>query len=73
MDETERETLEREVREHGARIAQIKTSLRDIEENLVQVVAPPAQLARQAAQLKMELRGRNAAFAVGAARLEIDY
>jgi hypothetical protein len=72
MDEPERQSLEREVREHRDRITQLKTALRDLEENLRQVAGAPPQLARQAAQMKMELRGRSAAFAVGAARLQLD-
>ena len=49
MDDYQRQNLEREVREHGSRIAQIKTSLRDLEQNLGQVPAPPPhQLARRA-------------------------
>ena len=72
MDEPERQSLEREVREHRDRIAHLKASLRDLEENLRQVVGAPPQLAKQAAQMKMELRGRSAAFAVGAARLQLD-
>jgi hypothetical protein len=71
MSDTERLTLEREVRAHGARIAQIKTSLRDLEQNLGQVAVTP-QVTKQATLLKMELRGRTAAFAVGAARLQMD-
>jgi hypothetical protein len=72
MDDYQRQNLEREVREHGSRIAQIKTSLRDLEQTLDPVVAAAPQLAKQAAALKMELRGRTAAFAVGAARLQMD-
>jgi hypothetical protein len=72
MDNSERNNLEREVREHGARIAQLKSSLRDLEENIGHVVGAPPQLAKQAALLRMELRGRTAAFAVGAARLNLD-
>jgi chromosome segregation ATPase len=72
MDNHERETLEREVREHGARIAQLKTTLRDLQENLGHVVDAPPELAKQATLLRMELRGRTAAFAVGSARLQMD-
>jgi hypothetical protein len=64
MDDNERQRLEIEVREHGARIAQLKSSLRLLEET------PPANAVKQAAALRMELRGRTAAFAVGAARLQ---
>jgi hypothetical protein len=64
MDDNERQRLEIEVREHGARIAQLKSSLRLIEET------PPANAVKQTAALRMELRGRTAAFAVGAARLQ---
>jgi hypothetical protein len=69
MDDNERTTLEREVKEHGARIAQLKSSLRDLEET-VQAGAAPTNVASKVAQLRMELRGRTAAFAVGAARLQ---
>ena len=71
-DDLERLTLLREVREHRDRIAQLKASLRDLEENLAQVVGGPAQLAKQATLMRMELRGRTAAFAVGAARLQLE-
>lgn len=64
MDEdTERSRLEREVREHGLRIAQLRSSLRELE-------AAPEPVAKQVAAIRMELRGRTAAFAVGAARLQ---
>jgi hypothetical protein len=68
MNESQREMLEREVREHGSRIAQIRTVLRELE----QQASPPPQIAKQAVLLKMELRGRTAAFAVGSAHLQMD-
>lgn len=68
MDDPERQRLEFEVREHGARIAQLKTSLRQLEES--PPAAAPTGFAKQIAALRMELRGRTAAFAVGAARLQ---
>ena len=69
MDESQRQKLEREVATHRDRIAVLVSSIRDIEENLAMVVAAPEKIAREAERLRMELKGRRAAFAVGSAHL----
>ena len=66
---SERQVLEVEVARHEARVAEITAALRDLEENLEQASNPPAGLVQQAELLKMELKGRSAAVAVGSARL----
>lgn len=70
MDETQRRALEREVEAHRERIAELLVSIRDIEENLAMVVEAPEKIAREAERLRMELKGRRAAFAVGSAHLK---
>ena len=65
IDRSERRSLEREVQEHLHRIEKIQEALRDREENLSQVVDAPEELVREVNTLRMELRGRKAALAVG--------
>jgi predicted nucleic acid-binding Zn-ribbon protein len=65
MDDQERKTLEHEVQVHMRRIERLHESLRDSEENLRQVVDAPPELVREVESLRMELRGRKAALAVG--------
>ncbi len=65
MDDLERKTLEHEVQLHMRRIERLHESLRDSEENLRQVVDAPPELVREVETLRMELRGRKAALAVG--------
>lgn len=65
IDNRERRSLEREVQEHLHRIEKIQEQLRDAEENLSQVVDAPEELVRDVNTLRMELRGRKAALAVG--------
>jgi hypothetical protein len=55
---SERAILEREVASHRARVQELEAALQDLEEN-----------DRQAALLRMELKGRTAAVELGAARL----
>jgi DNA anti-recombination protein RmuC len=69
--ESEREILEREVETHRERITELQKSLRDIEQNLGDVVGAPAELIREACALKMALKGRTGAVMLGAARLEM--
>ena len=69
MDDTQRQSLEREVEGHRERIAQLVSSIRDIEENLAMGVNAPEKVVREAERLRMELKGRRAAFAIGSAHL----
>ena len=69
MDDYQRRMLEIEVELHRARIAQLVESLNDMEENLTQVVDPPEELATTADRMRLELKGRRAAFEVGSAHL----
>ena len=71
MGERDRQSLEQEVEEHRARIAEASKSLRAIEDDLRAPDADPS-LERKAAALRLELRGRNAAVAVGASILGLD-
>jgi len=70
MDEKQRQILEREVEGHRVRIAELVASIRDIEENVAMVVGAPEKFAREAERLRMELKGRRAAYAVGSAHLK---
>lgn len=72
MDERQRKTLEREVDDHRARVEELCESLRDMEENLQQVVDAPKELLGSVSGLKLELRGRRAAIALGSACLAAD-
>ena len=71
MDKKERRALEREVESHMKRIERIQETLHDSEENLRQVVDAPEELVREVSTLRMELRGRKAALAVGLSILGI--
>ena len=68
--ESERQILEREVEYHRECIAELQANLRDIEENLGDVVDAPPELIREACQIKMALKGRTGAVMLGAARIE---
>lgn len=72
MDETERLALEREVQEHLARVEELLAALKELEEGLAQVVDPPKELVAEVRALKIELRGRMAAIAIGEGRLGVD-
>ena len=65
----ERHTLEREVRQHRAAITELLASLVDLEQNLKRMA--PERLVRKAAALRMAVQGREAAVAVGSARLNV--
>ena len=71
MDKNERKTLKVEVESHMKRIERIQQALNDAEENLRQVVDAPEELVREVSTLRMELRGRKAALAVGLSLLGI--
>jgi hypothetical protein len=53
------------------RIEKIQETLHDSEENLRQVVDAPPELTGEVSRLKLELRGRKAALAVGLSLLNI--
>jgi hypothetical protein len=72
MDERERLALEREVQLHLTRVEELLPILKDLEENLQNVIEAPHELLEQIVAIKMELRGRMAAIAMGEARLGID-
>jgi peptidoglycan hydrolase CwlO-like protein len=72
MDEAERVSLETEVQQHLARVEELLATLRDLEENIEQVIDPPRELSAQIKALRMELRGRMAAIAIGEARLGVN-
>jgi hypothetical protein len=68
---SERKILEVEVANHEARVAELTAALQDLQESLAQASSPVASLVRQAELMKMELKGRSAAVAVGSARLRM--
>lgn len=70
MDDKQRQNLEREVEAHRERIAQLLVCIRDIEDNISMVVDAPERIAQEAERLRLELKGRRAAFAVGSAHLK---
>ncbi|MFZ3321816.1 MAG: hypothetical protein WA190_05540 [Usitatibacter sp.] len=69
MDNYQRKMLEIEIEVHRARIAQLMETLREMEENLAQVVDAPEELTTHADRLRLELKGRRAAYEVGSAHL----
>ena len=69
MDEFQRRMLEIEIEMHRTRIAQLLEMLRDMEDNLADVVDAPEEITRQADAMRIELKGRRAAYAVGSAHL----
>lgn len=71
MDQKEKRALEREVETHMRRIEKIQETLSDSEENLRQVVDAPPELVGEVSRLRLELRGRKAALAVGLSLLNI--
>jgi hypothetical protein len=71
IEEKERQALEKEVQAHMRRIEKIQETLHDSEENLRQVVDAPPELTGEVSRLKLELRGRKAALAVGLSLLGI--
>jgi hypothetical protein len=70
MDAYQRKMLEIEIEVHRTRIAELVESLRDMEDNLSHVVDPPEEMALQADRMRLELKGRRAAFEVGSAHLK---
>jgi seryl-tRNA(Sec) selenium transferase len=69
VDDLQRKLLELELRHHRERIAAIEATLRGFEEDLKLAADAPQEITRKAAMLRMELKGRRAAFSVGTAHL----
>jgi predicted nucleic acid-binding Zn-ribbon protein len=69
VDDRQRQSLAHEVRNHHSRIVELEETLQDLEENLRQVVDAPEELRVKVERLRMELKGRYAAFSVGTAHL----
>lgn len=69
MDDQQRIALEVEIEHHRARIAELLATLHDLEDNLKLVMDAPPELARKADMLRLELKGRRAAFTIGTAHL----
>ena len=69
MDYYQRKKLEIEVETHRVRIRELVDELRGIEDNLGDIVQAPREVLRNADRLRMELKGRRAAFAIGSAHL----
>ena len=72
MDERERLALENEVQEHLACVEVLATEMKQIEEAIEQEPAAAPRMAARLRELKIELRGRMAAIAMGEARLGVD-
>ena len=69
MDNQQRRALEDEIEHHRARIAELLATLHDLEDNLKHVLDAPPELAHKAEMLRLELKGRRAAFTIGSAHL----
>jgi hypothetical protein len=69
MDDQQRMALEGEIEQHRARIAELLATLHDLEDNLKNVQDAPEELTTKADALRMELKGRRAAFTIGSAHL----
>ena len=69
MDEQQRKALVEEIEHHRARIAELLATLHDLEDNLRLVADAPPELLYKAERLRLELRGRRAAFTIGSAHL----
>ena len=69
VDDQQRQSLAHEVQSHHARIVELEETLQDLEANLKQVVDAPEELKVKVERLRMELKGRYAAFSVGTANL----
>jgi predicted nucleic acid-binding Zn-ribbon protein len=69
VDDLQRQSLSLEVQTHHERIVELEETLQELEANLKQVVDAPEELRVKAERLRMELKGRYAAFSVGTAHL----
>ena len=72
MDERERLTLEREVQGHLARVEELLARKTELEEQVEGQAEPPKDVVQEIKAIKIELRGRMAAIAMGESRLGID-
>ncbi len=71
MDERERLTLEREVQGHLARVEELLSRKAELEQQ-ADGVEPTKEVASEIKAIKIELRGRMAAIAMGESRLGVD-
>lgn len=69
MDDEQRSALVEEIEHHRLRIAELLATLHDLEDNLKHLVTAPPELAHRAEMLRLELKGRRAAFTIGSAHL----
>jgi predicted nucleic acid-binding Zn-ribbon protein len=69
MDQEQRMALEGEIEHHRERISELLATLHDLEDNLKNVQDAPEELTNKADALRMELKGRRAAFTIGSAHL----
>lgn len=69
MDDQQRRALEEEIEHHRVRIAELLATLHELEDNLKHVAEAPPGLAHRADLLRLELKGRRAAFTIGSAHL----
>jgi hypothetical protein len=72
MDEAERLALEREVQIHLGRVEELLAHLKELQEIAEQSDPPPKDVANEIKSIRMELRGRMAAIAMGESRLGVD-
>ncbi len=69
MDYYQRKRLEIEVEAHKVRIRDLIDQLHELENSLADIAQIPHDLLRRADRLRLELKGRRAAFAIGSAHL----
>ena len=69
MDKEQRQALVEEIEHHRVRIAELLAMLHDLEDNLKHVEDAPMELTHKADMLRLELKGRRAAFTIGSAHL----
>lgn len=72
MDEAERLSLEREVQIHLTRVEELLARKGELEELAEAAGEPPKEVASEIKAIKIELRGRMAAIAMGESRLGVD-
>lgn len=72
MDERERLTLEREVQGHLARVEELLSRKAELEVQAEAAPDPSKEVASEIKAIKIELRGRMAAIAMGESRLGVD-
>ena len=69
MDDQQRRALVEEIEHHRERIAVLLAALQELEENMKDAAEAPPELAHKADMLRLELKGRRAAFTIGSAHL----